>query len=531
MSNKIDTPNHKGNAGVEEGTIQEELRRATEDNPKNPDTKEPILLVKPKYFSEAIENGPGLSIFKAPYGRGKTSGVGYYTFHEGKRTGKYDTIYINLREVSEILVRNGIGLTGTADDLPLYVCAGAKGVKIEKPGIYMSSLSNNALNEMCKNVDNYVKTKNLRDFFEELAEKATKRLIIVMDEFENVGRFSKAGLEDTLLKLMNSLRPGALDDHPFKLNVVLAMQYLYYPPSLVQKLESGQPILGKMFSVNEDHTIPVEYSPEAYYDYIRMSLDYLRSKGYVSEERVKNIVGAIADSPKAMKALAELTSLPARIAFQRLRDLISKLVLYNGDDYADLIADYISNVISSSPVYKIYVAHKVPAELHDKITDALEYLAKKKWGESVSVDKVDRRGYEGVTVLGNGLYRIILFKQTEVKHTHSEKFKDTFSKVYGDFLSRWCSKPSSRKEEECKVIVLHPEDVRVSAIVQELRNLSYVTAGGGQKVKVSLTVDEIGLDDDEIASLVGAIENTTGEIAGDKMYFRARVEELKIKLP
>lgn len=518
------------------GQIKETLRKVTEDYPKDLNPKELPLLVKPNYFDEAIENGPGLSIFKAPYGRGKTYGIGYYTFHEGRKTGKYDTIYINLRDLSRTFSDagiNNINLTNTAIDLPSYICAGAMGINLEQ-GSYLSSLSSDVLMDVCKDIKSYISKQELGKFFETVAEKTPKRLIIVVDEFENVLRVSKTttGIAESIIKLMNSLRPGVLDKYPFKINIVLAIQYLYYPSAaIMQYLQSGQPILGKMYSVNSDYTIPVEYSANAYYEYVKLLLNYLKSKGFIDDDKMNRIVEALEIDNKVKKVLEQISSLPARIVFENLRDLVTELSVYNDNNYSDFIVNYVNDLISRNSIYKIYVIHKVPAELSNFVTPALEYLAKQKWGNSIAVDPVNRRGYEGIMISANGLYRIILFKQNEVKYTQSEKFREGFVKVYGNFIAKWCTKSVVKKEDECKVIIMHPESVRVGAIVQELRNLQTVTTSSNQKggIKVSLSVDEISLDYDELASLIGSVESAGG-LGGDKNYFQARVEELKNKL-
>lgn len=510
------------------GTIREMLRKATEDEPKNPNATE-WLLVRPKYFNEAIEYGLGLSIFKAPYGRGKTYGVGYLTFHEGRRTGKYDTIYINLRDVSTKFSEGGIKLTGTAIDIPYYICAGTLGLKFEQ-GSYMSSLPSETLKKMCENADKYINNGDLKGFLENIASKTPKRLIIVIDEFENVAQYGKTttNIADSIKKLMSSLRPGVLDSYPFKLNVVLAIQYLYYPSAeIFQYLQSGQPILGKMYSVNSDYTIPVEYPFDSYYEYIIKSLEFLRNHGLIDGEKLDKIKIALND--KDIKNLIEqLTNLPSRIVFEQLRDLIAGISV--SDNYVETIKKHVNMILSGNPIYTIYVKHKIPTNLSDSITSGLEYLAKLRWGDNIAIDPVKRKGYEGIIVSANGLYRILLFKQNDVKYTQSEKFKSGFVKAYGNFLTRWCTKSVTRKEDECKVIVIHPENVKVGAIIQELRNLQTISFGeqrGG--IRISLSVDEISLDDDELASLIGSVDNM-GSIAGDKTYFQKRVEEIKNKL-
>jgi len=521
MEKVLESPDMKG-------TIKEILRKATEDEPKNPNATE-WLLVRPKYFIEAIENGPGLSIFKAPYGRGKTYGVGYFTFHEGKRSGKYDTIYINLREVSAKFSEGGVKLSGTAIDIPLYVCAGTLGLKFEQ-GSYMSSLPLDTLKKICENTDKYINNGDLKGFLENVAAKSPKRLIIVIDEFENVAQYGKTAtsIAESIKKLMSSLRPGALDLYPFKLNIVLAIQYLYYPSAdVVQYLQSGQPILGKMYSVNSDYTIPVEYPFDSYYEYILKSLEFLKTQRLIDDEKLSKIQIALND--KDVKDLIEqLTKLPSRIVFEQLRDLIAEISV--SDNYVETIKERVNTILSGNPIYTIYIKHKIPTDLSDSITSGLEYFAKFRWGDNIAVDPVKRRGYEGVIVSATGLYRVILFKQNDVKYTQSEKFKSGFIKAYGNFLTRWCTKSITRKEDECKVIVIHPENVKVGAIIQELRNLQTINFGeqrGG--IRVSLSVDEISLDDDELASLVGSVDKMGG-IAGDKTYFQKRVEEIKNKL-
>lgn len=336
-----------------------------------------MLLVEPEYF-EQVRNA-GIAIVKALYGRGKTYGFGLNLYHTARIKRDQEVIYINAREVRDKISSlvsideykkipdlNKLVLTGDALDVIRLVCAGyyLKGIMNTTDGVYLAT-STEPLKVVCPNMVKYLSKEptmgGLREFLRDITKASPRRLVIAIDEFEQVtvtaaGRPDPQYVYNLIETLLKSLRPGILDELPGKFGIVLLIQELYYPTDRMKELitQSAYPAIGRMYSVYDDGSIPVRYDINAYIKYVRDAVTNLVNLKYIDPKIVNNALQAFNDPPNIRKLLKEyLPNMPALIAFNILQQLLVT-ALSSASVTPDVIKDVFTSLISDYAVYAIY---------------------------------------------------------------------------------------------------------------------------------------------------------------------------------
>ena len=571
-------------------SIEALLKEYTEDLPKeiHPSDKEKLLLlVEPKNFKSTILFSPGVSIFKAIYGRGKTYGIGYYTVHYCERTKECSAIYLNLRKVHDAIWReinskaqnsrfqdvlSKIGSAGTIRlDLELLyailsVIGPSPSRSFDKGDVLVTSdlktkVDEKVIEDIRQDVMQVTDDQKLMRLFESLVEnlvikkRVSPKLILVLDEFEQIvpNWFNQTRVVGNLIQgLLESLRSskgGVLEKYPNSFVLVLAIQELAYPSDVMKKFrESAAPIIGKMISAQDDLSIPIRfslYTPESISEYYEKSLDLLATRGIITEgekERLKLISDCVS------RYFSPLLNMPARLFFERLRAAIANIVVMRNqvtgtvkdEEFTcaklDKFFKDIMQRIAESGIYKFYMMRDITGISQEKILAMLTALAKQleNVDETNIVPERKRRGYEGVVVLPRDTKKgitILLYKGTNVKLGET-KVLDSFKYVYEGYLKEYCSFPKGQKNEPCKIILVHPDNVNVIGMYKVLNEYN-----GTGNIRFQKKVINVPLDRDELAALYimspsrdGSDESTL--LTGDMEYYKQRFNEVieKIKM-
>lgn len=563
-----------------------------------PEEEKLLLLVEPVNFKELILQSPGVSIFKALFGRGKTYGIGYYTVHycESTEEKECSAIYINLRHAHKIVQDRIKSAQKPADphgDL-LQMISNTRDVPDQMPlelaYIILSILDPRTRDSFETNVKgNFLVTtkiskldptiidnikaeilksptssEKLSRLFEILVEKliiqrgSSPKLILILDEFEqlvgaNIEYKQIIGqLLQILLESLRSERGGVLERYPYRFVLVLTVQQVVYPSELMRSYKAtGKPVIGKISAISDDLSIPIRFSPcaeECIKEYYEKALNLLARKGLISEterkglERVSNCLSYY---------LGELVKMPARLFFDRIRDVIARLVTeYKSEILRTVEKSNGSNICNdlegifnslresvSTGLYSIYMEREVTGLGKDKILSMLKELA-----DSLEADKAGEKrivevranGYEGVVVLhpDERYLNIFIYKGRSTKVRESSRqsvnsFRQGFIKHYGDKLVEYCSPPTRSKKEDCKVFIVHPEEADVTAFFDAIYSISQI-----HNTSISKRVFDVPLDRDELAALYvksPTLDATTaigGVIGGDITYYEQRFKEL-----
>lgn len=578
------------------------LKEYSESLPRRinpPEEEKLLLLVEPVNFKELILQSPGVSIFKALYGRGKTYGIGYYTVHycESTEEKECSAIYINLRRANWIVQERQDKVKSTQKSIDphedilkmkennpslfdrisldlIYIILSildprtrdSFGTNVNGDFLITSKISkldpkiiDDIKNEVVKS------REKLSRLFEVLVEKLilqqgiSPKLILILDEFERlVGASieSKQPIGELLQNLLDSLRSekgGVLERYPYRFVLVLTVQQVVYPSDHMKSLKtSGKPIIGKITAISDDLSIPIRFSPcteDCIKEYYEKALNLLVRKGLMSEternrlERISNCISYY---------LGDLVKMPARLLFDRLRDVIARIVT----EYKDQILHTVEasgnskicndlkgifnnlRELVSTGLYSIYMEREVTGLGKDKILSMLRELANNldtdKTGERRIVE-VSANGYEGVVVIHSDERYLNIFiykgRSTKVREGSSRQsinsFKQGFIKHYGDKLVEYCSPPTKSKKEDCKVFIVHPEEADVTAFYDAIYSISQI-----HNVSISKKVFDVPLDRDELAALYvksPTLDVTTaigGVIGGDMAYYDQRFNEL-----
>jgi len=445
--------------------IYESLRRWSSETPRQANPQEPVLLAKPSNYP-LVHLTQGLVIVKGLYGYGKTYGYGLNLYHEAKTTEKFDTVYINLREVTPHLT----SLSKDATDIIRAFCAQNL---VNKEGVYLTT-NPKLVSDICNTITpRREPVESLREFLLTLAAKADKKVFLVIDELERLGeRWGRAPRESVYEMILNTLlalRPGVMDTYPNKLTVVYLVQEVMYPSDKMRRelSQSVIPALGRMFVATEDGSIPTEYDLKSYMGYIDNALNALAKAG-VDEGLLRDIRQMFYNSDVTRRIEKYLVNMPAFIAF----DIINKAIrdAVTGDHSVEYILD---SYINAVPIFKLYGGSRV-GFTSQHIVNALAMVLSDIEPETYP-GKVFRIGYEGVYTVKEtkekkrGLTAIIIvarFSDLRIRDKDVEKYRKEFARLYGDVLEK-CIEPNAK----CKIVLLHPKDVDVAGAVLALKKL------------------------------------------------------------
>ena len=570
--------------------IAELLREYTEVLPKRinpPDVERLLLLVEPKDFKSTILFSPGVSIFKAIYGRGKTYGIGYYTVHYCERTKECSAIYINVRRMHDTIWReinskahkgrfqdvlSEIGKSQTVRlDLELLFTVlsviGPNPSKVFESGDVLvtsdltSKVNDNVIEKIKADVVQVADNLKLERLFESLVEnlilnsRVSPKLILVLDEFEEIipnWLNQPRTVRDLIVNLLESLRSskgGVLEKYPNSFVLTLTVQELAYPSTaMIEYRKSAAPVIGKIVSAQEDLSIPIRfslYTPDSIAEYYERSLVLLSSKGIITGEEAERLALI---SKCVSHYLSPLLKMPARLFFERLRDAIANIVVTRErvissisdaeDHVCNRLADFFKELvekIAESGIYKFYILKDVSGIGQDKIISMLSTLAKYLDGvDDANIFTVKIRGHEGVVSLPPDNRRgitILLYKGRDVKLGETN-YLNSFKKHYDRYLLNYCNFPKGEKNEPCRIIIVHPEDVNVIGMYKILSE--YNSSGN---IRFNKKVINIPLDRDELAALYIKSPSKDGGddltmLAGDMEYYEQRFKEVieKIKM-
>ena len=581
------------------------LKEYSESLPRKinpPEEEKLLLLVEPVNFRELILQSPGVSIFKALYGRGKTYGIGYYTVHYCESTGEKEcsAIYINLRRAHRLVqerIKSAQKSTDPHGDLLQMIITASPHILLDQVSlelvyIILSILDPRTRDNLGTNVDgdflvtskiskldhkiiDDIKTEVLKSndklsrLFEVLTEKLilqlniSPKLILILDEFEQLvgGNVeNKQIMGDLLQNLLESLRSdrgGVLERYPYRFVLVLTVQQVVYPSDNMRSFRtSGKPVVGKIAAISDDLSIPIKFSPctsDCIKEYYEKALNLLAKKGLISETERKSLQNI---SQCMTYYLDDLVKMPARLFFDRLREVIARLITEyrsqilqvvgtNSDKSYKNVCNELKGVFDglrgfvSSGLYSIYMDREVTGLGKEKILLMLKELA-----NSLEADKsgdrqirlVRANGYEGVVVTyPNEKYAdIFVYKGRPAKLREGSSrqdinsFRQGFIRHYGGILAEYCSPPSrGKKDNECKVFVVHPEEVDVTAFFDAIYSISQI-----HNVNISKRVFDVPLDRDELAALYvrsptpDATTAIGSVIGGDITYYEQRFKEL-----
>ena len=524
--------------------------RWTNENPKKPNPTEPILLVKPEYF-EQVRNA-GVAIVKALYGRGKTYGFGLNLYHTARVKRDQEVIYVNAREVrdkissltnvpesSKVPSLKMLILSGDQLDIVRLVCAGhhLSNIVNTDEGIYLVT-NIEPLKAVCPNMANYLSkepTVGLREFLRDITRASPRRLVIVIDEFEQVtatagGRPNPQYVYNIIETLLKALRPGVLDELPGKFGIVLLIQELYYPTDRMRELisQGTYPALGRMYSVYDDGSIPVIYSIDAYLEYIRDAITNLRNLKLIDGNAASNALQAFNDANVRRLLKGYLPNMPAYIAFNILQQLLIT-ALSSASITPDVIKNEFASLINDYTVYAIYGGRRDVAK-GSYLANALAGALEEYYRGNVIATRVERPGFEGAYAITDDGVKILVARLSDVENERS--YLNEFKRLYGHVLKEYCVQRLQRREQAqrppCELTFLYLEDARISSADVAIRTLLKAGIDG---IPVSFTYKPRKITYDDLFVLI-AKYNSMMLLASDIKYVNSpeRVQSLLNKI-
>ena len=563
------------------GDIISILREYTEELPKeirSPAEEDLLLLVEPVDFKRNIIFSPGVTIYKAIFGRGKTYGIGYYTVHYCEREKECSAIYINVRRMHEV-ISNEVNRNPSDPLLSSIVKSGTVRLDLELLYTIVTILSGKYKNMF--EVGDVVSTTDLRNvnlqiidsikrdvmgvedslklsrLFESLVENLvlknhiSPKLILILDEFEGIIGDWYVRLEEVknlILSLLHSLRSskgGVLERYPNTFTLIMTIQELAYPSQAMREFRrSAAPILGKILSVEDDLSIPIKFSlydSDNIKEYYEKAIKLLSQKGLISkyeEERLAQISGCIS------YYMSPLLKMPARLFFEILRNIVSQVVLRkneilsrintpnNGKSVCDnvkKILEEIRSMVAGAGIYGLYMSKEVSGITKDKIFSMLRKLAiELENSAGVYISEIKANGYEGIVIPYAGSKRaatIILYKGRNVKLGET-KYRQGFLKHYGSILTNFCGYAKGNKDDECKIIIVHPEEVNIIGMVSVIQEIQQIGS-----TRIQKRVIDVPLDRDELAALYinSPSTDSTNQLSflgGDMQYYEQRFKEV-----
>ena len=537
---------------ITQSRVGDLIARWTNETPKKPNPSEPILLVRPEYFEQV--RTAGIAIVKALYGRGKTYGFGLNLYHTARVKRDQEVIYVNAREVRDrISSLTSVGesskvsslkmliLQGDSLDIVRLVCTGyylKDNIVNTDEGIYLAT-STEPLSAVCPNMSNYLNkesTVGLREFLRDITKASPRRLVIAIDEFEQVtatagGRPNTQYVYNIIETLLKALRPGVLDELPGRFGIVLLIQELYYPTDRMRELVSQgtYPALGRMYSVYDDGSIPVTYSIDAYLEYIRDAITNLRDLKLIDDKVASNALQAFNDANMRRLLKEYLPNMPAYIAFNMLQQLLIT-ALSSASITPDVIKNEFASLINDYAAYAIYGGRRDVAKgsyLANALAGALEEYYR---GNAIAA-RVERVGFEGAYAVTDNGVKILVARLSDVENDRS--YLNEFKRLYGNALKEHCAQRSQRREQAqrtpCELIFLYLEDAKIGSADAAIRTLLRAGVDG---VPVSFTYKPRKITYDDLFVLIARYNNNIGLLTGDRRYVNSpeRVQSLLNKI-
>jgi len=563
------------------GDIISILREYTEELPKeirSPAEEDLLLLVEPVDFKRNIIFSPGVTIYKAIFGRGKTYGIGYYTVHYCERVKECSAIYINVRRMHKV-INSEVNRNPSDPLLSSIVKSGTVRLDLELLYTIVTVLSGKYKNMF--EVGDVVSTTDLRNvnlqiidsirrdvmgvedslklsrLFESLVENLvlknhiSPKLILILDEFEGIIDDWYLRLEEVknyILSILYSLRSskgGVLEKYPNTFTLIMTIQELAYPSEVMREFRrSAAPILGKILSVEDDLSIPIKFSLydcDSIKEYYEKAIKLLSQKGLISkyeEERLAQISGCIS------YYFSPLLKMPARLFFEILRNIVSQVILRkneilsrintpnNGQSVCDnvkKILEEIRSKVAGAGIYGLYMSKEVTGITKDKIFSMLKKLAiELENSASTYISEIRANGYEGIVIPyagSKGAATVILYKGRNVKLGET-KYRQGFLKHYGSVLTNFCGYAKGNKDDECKIIIVHPEEVNIIGMVNAIQEIQQIGS-----TRIQKRVIDVPLDRDELAALYinSPSTDSTNQLSflgGDIQYYEQRFKEV-----
>lgn len=515
----------------------------TNENPKkpNPGPNEPVLLVKPKYF-EGVRTA-GLAVVKALYGRGKTYGFGLNLYHTARVRGDQEVVYINAREVRDKVINTleivgsekiaelkRLILTGDARDIIRLICAGhfLHDIVNASDGTYLATTMDPI--RTCHNFASYLDKEpsvGLREFLRDIAKSSPRRLVVVIDEFEQMtttagGRPNTQYVYNLIETLIKSLRPGVLDELPGKFGIVLLIQELYYPSDRMRDLMShgAYAAIGRMYSVYDDGSIPVIYTIDSYYDYIKEVTLNLKNLKYIDKDLADEIILVFNDYNIKRLLKEYLPNMPAMIAFNILQQLYLKAL---SNTAPEAIRDEFISLIENYSAYGIYGGRREVAK-GSYLANALAGLLGDYYRGTTIPTKVERIGYEGAYSVTENEVKILIARLGDVKD--EKTYLNEFKKLYGNILKTYCVRKSQQKTHipTCELILLYQDGVRVGPAELAIKSL---LKGGIDGINISFTYKIRKITNDDLFVMITRYNNVS-ILAGDRRYVNSpeRIQSL-----
>ncbi|MEM4438734.1 MAG: hypothetical protein QW680_08885, partial [Pyrobaculum sp.] len=315
-----------------QANVYEILRRYSSETPKEAAPREPVLLAKPENY-DILFNTQGLALVKGLYGYGKTYGYGLKLYHQARTEKKFDTVYINIRETR---LQKGFheARRDILDLLTLICSTDLNG----KRGVYLAT-STDAIVKACARTK-IVKGDPIevfREFLEEVASNATKRLFLVIDELEEVaqlwGRKDRANVYNIIRNTLLALRPGVMDKYPYKLTLVYLIQEVLYPTQEMKDLIKREaitiPALGRILATSADGSIISKYNLTSFIMYIDEALNILEKQG-IDKSIIDDIRESLFTKGVLSKIENYLVNMPAFIAFDFIHRILDEAVTDRG---------------------------------------------------------------------------------------------------------------------------------------------------------------------------------------------------------
>ncbi|MGC9108535.1 MAG: hypothetical protein ACP5IE_10170, partial [Infirmifilum sp.] len=367
-------------------------------------------------------------------------------------------------------------------------------------GVYLAT-DTSAIANACANVKvgNREPVEVFRDFLLDVAEKARKRTIIVLDEFEDIGlllgRKDPENVYNIIFQTILALRPGVLEIYPNRLTLVYLIQQVLYPSekmkNLIVKEATTIPALGRLVATSPDGSIITKYNLQSFIAYINDALEILASKGVISKGDINSIKEAIFTKGALSRIEKYLVNMPAFISFNLLNEVLD-IVINNVETNIEILLD---NKLNSIPIYKIFGGSRAGVQ-SEHLTNAMIHIIRSLWpGEQLYPGRVMRIGYEGAYIVRETRSRdkternvhIFLTRFTELKYKDIDKYRREFLRLYKDILEI-CKEKSTK----CYAYIIYPQDIDVQPILMALNNINL----DGKKIEltpvaIDLTYDEM----------------------------------------
>jgi hypothetical protein len=509
--------------------VFELLRKWNAENPRylNPDG--PVLLAKPEDYDIVVMSS-GLTLVKGLYGSGKTYGYGFKIYHDARQSGKIDALYVNLRTVANTYIQSN--KVGNIIDIITVICKGLNIPINQRHGVFMIT-NEQPISTVCSDYKRYIDMAQkkrpvevFREFLMDLADKANKRLMIIIDEFEGIevlGRKSKQDVFDYIKSTLEALRPGVMEMHPHKLSLLYLIQEVVYPSQQMEKYikETAMPALGRAIATSRDGSIHVKYNIDSIKEYIEKGLDLLNKQLSFDEQIYKQLVSSFFEK-ETERILSRLLVMPAFNTFLLLNLAIAHAVeqpsIYDGIiNPRKILADQ----VDKHKIYKIYYGRKPfsSKQLAKSLGEMLAlFLTKIIGGVEAPPVPVTRTGYEGSYYVGTRGAYIIMLRTTDVKS--EETFKKAFTNAYREPLS-YCLQRTEKgkgKESDCILILLYYDNVNIAKIQRAIMKITINNS------RVNIKVLPIEVTYDDVFNLIVAYNDVTTPI-GVKDHSEQKVKE------